>query len=226
MTAELLSTIDIDPDGPPRASVIWLHGLGADGSDFVPIVPELGLDPTLGVRFVFPHAPRIPVTVNFGMVMRAWYDIASLGPEGEHDLEGLRRSAEAVRLLVEREIERGIPSHRLVLAGFSQGGAVALHLGPRYPRPLAGILALSTYLATGESLEEERAAANAEVRIFQGHGTMDPMVPVSMGEAARDRLRDLGYPVEWRTYPIPHAVSPEEIGDIGNWLGKVLGENG
>jgi phospholipase/carboxylesterase len=226
MAPELLSAITIEPDGPARASVIWLHGLGADGNDFVPIVPELGLDPSLGVRFVFPHAPKIAVTVNFGMVMRAWYDIESLGPEGRHDLAGLRRSADAVRLLVEREVERGIPTHRLVLAGFSQGGAVALHLGPRYPEPLAGVLALSGYLVTGESLEAERAPANSGVRIWQGHGTQDPMVPIALGEAARDRLLALGYPVVWKSYPISHGVSPEEIQDVGAWLGDVLGEEG
>ena len=221
MTNEPLRRVEIDARGPADASVIWLHGLGADGHDFEPVVPHLGAPP--GTRFVFPHAPAIPVTVNGGMVMPAWYDILALDLERRVDEDGVRRSADAVAALIGEERERGIPSERIVLAGFSQGGAIALHLGLRHPERLAGILALSTYLAVETGLEEERSAANAETPILQAHGTHDPMVRLERGEAARDRLTALGYSVTWKQYPIEHAVSMDEIQDVGAWLREVLG---
>jgi len=222
MEREQLSCVEIEPDTPARRSVIWLHGLGADGHDFEPIVPYLGLDPALAVRFVFPHAPRIPVTLNLGMVMPAWYDIRTPDLRKEPDLPGLHRSAEAVRRLLEREEARGVPPGRVVLAGFSQGGAVALHLGLRYAKPLAGILALSTYLVEEESLDAEAAGANRATPVFQAHGTFDPMVPLERGRAAHDRLAAMGYDASWRTYPMEHQVNAEEIEDVGRWLAGVL----
>ena len=223
MSASLLPCVEVPPEGPARAAVIWLHGLGADGHDFEPVVPALALPASLGVRFVFPHAPRIPVSINEGMVMPAWYDIRDPSLDRRVDEAGVLRSSEAVLRLLVRETERGIPPRRIVLAGFSQGGAVALHLGLRHPERLAGILALSTYLVRGDSLEAERSRANRDVPIFLAHGTEDPMVPIAHGEAARDRLRAMGYPVRWRSYRMAHQVCPEEIGDIGAWLGEVLG---
>jgi phospholipase/carboxylesterase len=198
--------------------VVWLHGLGADGHDFEPIVPYLGLEPSLGVRFVFPHAPRRPVTINMGMVMPAWYDIR--GPELRRDQDeaGIRTSAEQVRALVAREVERGVPSKRIVLAGFSQGGAMALYVALRHPEALAGVLALSTYLVLDSTLDEEAAAANRTIPLFQAHGTADPLVGLERGEAARDRLRALGYGVEWKSYPMGHELCPDEIRDVGAWL--------
>lgn len=216
--SELLDCVELDPVGPTRASVIWLHGLGADGHDFVPIVPELDLPRDAGVRFVFPHAPSIPVTLNMGMVMPAWYDIQVLDLERRHDEGGIRRSAAQVEALIERELERGVPAERIVLAGFSQGGAVALFVGLRHPARIAGIVALSTYLVCEDSLDAERSTANADVPIFQAHGTADPMVPLARGEACRDALVDRGYRVDFHTYPMPHAVHPAEIAEIGAFL--------
>ena len=215
--------VEIAPPRPAKAAVIWLHGLGADGNDFVPIVPYLALDPALDVRFVFPHAPAIPVTLNGGMVMPAWYDIRDLGPESRHDAAGIRASAAAVAALVEREVERGVPSRKIVLAGFSQGGAVAVHTALRHPQPLAGIVALSTYLVLGDELPSAIAAANRGIAVFQAHGTRDPMVTFPRGEALREKLVELGCEVEWRTYPMAHEVCLEEIREIGSWLAARLG---
>ncbi|MFO1054663.1 MAG: dienelactone hydrolase family protein [Planctomycetota bacterium] len=220
----LLPCVEIDPVGPVRASVIWLHGLGADGHDFEPIVPELGLEPAAGVRFVFPHAPAIPVTLNGGYVMPAWYDIAEVDLRRRHDEAGIRRSAAQVEALIAREVDSGVPASRIVLAGFSQGGAIALFQGLRHRHRLAGVLALSTYLVCEDSLLHERSDANRDVPIFMGHGTYDPMVQLARGEAARDALLALGYPVEFHTYPMPHSVHPVEIADIGAWLRRVLVE--
>ena len=218
-----LPRVTIEPDEPARGSVIWLHGLGADGHDFEPIVPYLGLDPSLRVRFVFPHAPPRPVTVNAGMIMRAWYDIRQLGSREDEDEHGIRESATLLTGVIEEERERGVPSERIVLAGFSQGGALALHVALRHPAPLAGLLVLSAYLVLEEQVEAERHAANRTLPIFQAHGTLDPMVPVTAGERARDVLLRLGYPVEWRAYPMGHEVRPEEIRHIGTALGRMLG---
>ncbi len=222
---ELLPCVEVDPPNgvPVRASVIWLHGLGADGHDFEPIVPELGLPRDAGVRFVFPHAPSIPVTINQGFVMPAWYDITEPDLGQRHDEPGIRRSAGQVRALIAREQERhAVAANRIVLAGFSQGGAVALFAGLRHPDRLAGILALSTYLVGTETLERERSAANRDVPIFEAHGTFDPVVPPAYGEATRAQLEALGHAVEWHTYPMPHAVCAQEIVDVGAWLGRVL----
>lgn len=221
MAHEPLSCVELEPrDGPAERAILWLHGLGADGNDFVPIVPELGLDPALRVRFVFPHAPAIPVTINMGMVMRAWYDITDLDLGRRHDADGVRRSASAVAQLIAREEARGIPAERIVLAGFSQGGAIALHEGLRHPKRLAGIVALSTYLVLEATLGEEASPANAALPIFQAHGTHDPMVPVAAGERARDRLVASGHDVEWHAYPMEHQVCGPEISDLGAWLGE------
>lgn len=222
MSSAHLPAVELDPEGEPTHSVIWLHGLGADGNDFPPIVPELGLAEPLRVRFVFPHAPIRPVTVNNGMAMRAWYDIRGLDLETGRDVEGLRRSADDVAQLVEREIERGVPSERIVLAGFSQGGAVAMHLALRYPTRLAGLIALSTYMLTGESLDEEASEANRDLPVFQGHGSHDPLVLPEWGVAARDRMVAHGCDVVWGTWPMEHHVCQEEIQELGAWMRRTL----
>ena len=224
MTASLLPAVVLEPPGPHTASVVWLHGLGANGHDFEPVVPMLGLAPNHGVRFVFPHAPQIPVTLNMGMVMPAWYDISEIDLRRRHDEDGVRRSARQAEAWIDHEIADGIPSEKIVLAGFSQGGAIALFLGTRYSKPLAGILALSTYLVCEESLEAESSAANRNTPILQIHGSADPMVPMPRGEAARDRLLEAGYSVDWLNYPMQHEVCTEEIATIGRWLGARLGD--
>jgi len=198
-----------------RASVIWLHGLGADGHDFEPIVDELGL-PEL--RFVFPHAPVIPVTINGGMPMRAWFDIVGLAPGSPQDAAGIRRSAAAVSALIDAETARGIASERIVLAGFSQGGAVALHAALRDARPLAGVIALSTFLPLAETLAAEKSGANARIPIFMAHGDADAVIPIQMAEQSRELLEREGYDVEWHRYPIAHTVSLDEVRDIARWL--------
>ena len=224
MTAEtLLPCIEQEPPGAATAAVIWLHGLGADGHDFAPIVPQLGLPPGHGVRFVFPHAPRIPVTLNGGFVMPAWYDIKSLDRAG-HDEAGIRRSAAEIAKLVARENARGIPPSRIGLAGFSQGGAIALFTGLRHPQRLAGIMALSTFLVAPEAIAAELAPANRDVPIFQAHGTLDPMVPNALGTFTREWLTQRGWTVESHDYPMAHQVCLEEIQAVGAWLRGVLPE--
>ena len=220
MSDPLLPCVEIEPAAEARHSVIWLHGLGADGHDFEPIVPYLGVDDSRAVRFVFPHAPRIPVTINMGLIMPAWYDITEMDLRRRHDEAGVHRSAEQVRALIHREHRRGVPSERIVLAGFSQGGAVALHVGLRFEERLAGLLALSTYLVCQDSLEAERSEANRDVKIFQAHGELDPMVPVARGREAHDRLVELGYAASFKTYPMQHEVHPLEIRDVGVWLNE------
>jgi len=222
VSSSYLECVEIEPRQKATSSVIWLHGLGADGHDFEPIVPSLGLPEDHAIRFVFPHAPRIPVTLNQGMVMRAWYDIVELDLKRGHDEEGIRRSARRLEELIVRENQRGVPCERIVLAGFSQGGAISLFTGLRYPERLAGILALSTYLLLESSLEQERSPINADLPIFQAHGIFDPMVPFDKGSAARDRLQQLGYAVQWHEYPMQHQVVMEEIQAIGVWLQNVL----
>jgi phospholipase/carboxylesterase len=226
LAEELLSCVEIEPAVPAERSVLWLHGLGADGHDFEPIVPHLGIDPGLAVRFVFPHAPRIPVTINMGLIMPAWYDLTPDGSGWRHDERGIRRSAEQVRALIARENARGVPTGRIVLAGFSQGGAIALHLGLRYEERFAGLLALSTYLVLPETVEAERSEANRGISIFQGHGEWDPMVPVDRGREAHERLVELGYDAEFRAYRMQHEVNPDEIAHVGEWLGKRLAAAG
>jgi phospholipase/carboxylesterase len=221
--SQLLSCVEIEPARRAQATVILLHGLGADGHDFAPVVPYLGLDPKLAVRFVFPHAPRIPVSLNAGMVMPAWYDIRDLDLKNRHDAEGIARTSEKVRALIEREVERGIPSRKIVLAGFSQGGAIAVHVGLRHPQALAGLVALSTYLVLGDTLAAEASSANRGIRVLQAHGTEDPMVTYPRGVALRDALTEVGCDVEWHTYPMGHEVCMEEHVEIGKWLQATLG---
>ena len=208
-------------DRAPTATVIWLHGLGADGHDFAPIVPELGAVREW-TRFVFPHAPPRPVSINFGMTMRAWYDIRDEGSGFVSNAGHLRESQVTVEELIAAEIDAGVRAERIVLAGFSQGGAVAFQTALRQPRRLAGLMALSTYLPLADTLASERSAANADIPVFMAHGTHDPLVGVERALASRDTLLDLGYDVEWHTYPMPHAVCPEEIRDIGAWLARTL----
>lgn len=217
----MLETIEVETGARPEAAVIWLHGLGADGHDFEPIVPELRLPDRLRVRFVFPHAPMRPVTINAGMRMRAWYDIAQLGP-GPEDEAGIRASQAEIEKLLAREVERGIRAGRIVLAGFSQGGALALHTALRHTEPLAGVVALSTWLPLAARLPAERSAANAAVPIFMAHGTQDPMVPPALARASCAALERLGYAVEWHEYPVPHSVCGEEIADIAAFLVRIL----
>ncbi|MCU0864035.1 MAG: alpha/beta hydrolase [Planctomycetes bacterium] len=219
---KLLECVEIDPRGPVRSSVIWLHGLGADGHDFAPIVPELGLPVSLGVRFVLPHADSIPVTINGGMRMPAWYDIAEVDLQRRHDEPGIRRSAGQVAALIARERQRGVPSERIVLAGFSQGGAVAVFEGLRHPERLAGIVALSTYLVGEPSLDAERTAVNQDVPILQVHGTADAVVVPARGAALGAALRRRGYAVESLDYPMQHEVCWEEIVAIAGFLRRVL----
>jgi phospholipase/carboxylesterase len=214
-----LDTIEIETGPSPRAAVIWLHGLGADGHDFEPIVPELGMPAAPAVRFVFPHAPLQPVTINGGAVMRAWYDVAA---DGRQDAAGVRASQTRVEALVARERARGVAPRSVVLAGFSQGGAMALQTGLRHPERLAGIVALSGYLPLPESVADEVSQANRGVPIFMAHGTQDPVIPLSWATRSRDRLAALGYAIEWHEYRMPHSVCAEEIADIGGWLRTVL----
>jgi len=217
-----LPCVEIQTAEKPVHAVIWLHGLGADGNDFAPIIPQL-VDPAWpAVRFVFPHAPVRPVTVNGGMPMRAWYDIAGMRIEDKQDDAGLRASVGEVDQLIAREIERGVPSRHILLAGFSQGGAVVLSAGLRSKEPLAGIVALSTYLMFAERLATEQSAANAHAPIFVGHGSVDPVVPQALGIAARDALAKLGHAVAWHSYPMAHQVCMEEIADLRAWIGAHL----
>ena len=225
MSEQLLEAIEIETGRNPAASVIWMHGLGADGNDFVPVVQELGLPQALPVRFIFPHAPMQPVTINNGYVMRAWYDVSLDDLEGRSrraDENGVRASQAAIGKLIAREAEKGISFKNIVLAGFSQGGAVALQTGLRYPQQLAGVLALSTYLPLADSLPQEASPANLRTPIFMAHGTHDPVVPYAIGSNSKEFLGKMGYSVEWHDYPMQHTVSLEEIQDIGIWLKRVL----
>ncbi len=225
MSEAVLPCVELSPSGKADSAVIWLHGLGADGHDFEPIVPQLGLPRGLAVRFVFPHAPAIPVSLNYGMAMPAWYDIA--GPDlrtTRHDEAGIRRSAARVEALIAREKTRGVPASRIVLAGFSQGGAIAVHVALRHAERLAGLVALSTYLVLEDTVEAEQSQANLDLPILQCHGTFDPMGPEERGRACRDKLLSLGRPVRYRTWPMEHQVCAEEIEEIGGWLAERLAE--
>ena len=220
-----LETLEIDPDRPATGSVIWMHGLGADASDFYSVVPELGLAAETAVRFVFPNAPRIPVTINMGMIMRAWYDVTGF-ERGDQDEPRIRQSATWINEVVAREVDRGIAPGRIVLAGFSQGGAMALFAGLRQPEPIAGVICLSGYLLLDEELEPIDQAGGPKPPIFQAHGTGDPLVPYTTGLRSRDLLTGAGYGVEWHEYPMGHQVCLQEIRDIGVWLTRVLGSAG
>jgi phospholipase/carboxylesterase len=221
----MLETIELETAGNPTAAVIWMHGLGADGNDFVPIVNELDLSHAPAIRFVFPHAPMMPVTINNGYVMRAWYDVSLGDLEGKSrraDENGVRQSQAQIEALIAREVDRKIPFKNIVLAGFSQGGAMALQTGLRYPQTLAGVMALSCYLPCGESFAAEASTANAKTPVMIAHGTEDPVVAYAMGKNTRDLLLRSGYSVEWHEYPMQHSVCLEEVRDIGTWLTRVL----
>lgn len=222
MTTSPLETIQIDTAPNPTVSVIWLHGLGADGNDFVPIVRELDLAGCPPIRFVFPHAPTMPVTINGGYVMRAWYDILGTDIARREDEAGLRKSQVAVEQLIAQEKARGIPADRIILAGFSQGCAMTLQTGLRHSEKLAGLLCLSGYVPLHTLIEAERESANHDTPIFLAHGRGDPIIPIDRAEQSRDLLLSLGHPVEWHEYMMPHSVCAEEIEDISAWLRRVL----
>lgn len=214
----MLETLEIETGAAPRAAVIWLHGLGADGHDFEPIVPELRLPDTLAVRFVFPHAPVRPVTINNGMRMRAWYDILQLGG-GPEDETGIRASEALTKELIAKQ---NLPANRIVIAGFSQGGAIALQTALRYPERLAGVLALSTYLPLAAMLSKERSDANRDVPVFMAHGLYDDIIPLRRAEQSKALLEAAGWSIEWHSYPMPHSVCGDEIADIARFLVKTL----
>lgn len=215
-------SVVLEPTATADAVIIWLHGLGADGNDFVPIVTSLGLGPAQRWRFIFPHAPVMPVTLNGGMPMRAWYDILSLDRAGLQDASGMHRSQKRIDSLIASQIAGGISSQRIVIAGFSQGGAIALQTALRYPKALAGLLALSTYLPLADSLEKEASAANRKIPILMQHGRHDPVLSHALGTASRDQLRQLGYTVVWDEYPMQHEVCAPQIDRIGEWLRERL----
>ncbi len=216
----LLPAIEHETLPNPDCTVIWLHGLGADGNDFAPIVPELHLPKDAAIRFIFPHAPAIPVTINGGFVMPAWYDILETDIARKVDTAGLMASAQAINAFISRELDRGIDSKRIVMAGFSQGGAVAYQVALSFAKPLGGLLAMSTYLATADTLQYN--AANKEIPITIQHGEYDPVVPEQLGRASTSKLSSLGYKVSYQTYPMEHAVCPKQIGDIAKWLQGIL----
>ncbi len=222
MTHHLLPTVDVQTGPGPTATVIWLHGLGADGHDFEPIVPELGLPEGLHVRFVFPHAPSIPVSINGGYIMPAWYDIRHADIGYQQDERGIVDSARQIQMLIDREEMHGIESDRIILAGFSQGAAMALHVGMRQGEALAGIIALSGYLPLAEKAAKEICPGSRETPIFMAHGVDDPIVPYPLGDRSHRTVIELGYDVTWHSYPMEHAVCHEEIVAIGRWITKIL----
>ncbi len=222
MKTRTLPAIEVLTGENPTATIIWLHGLGADGHDFEPIVPQLGLPADLSVRFVFPHAPSMPVSINGGFIMPAWYDIKHTDIGYQQDEAGIRESARQIQLLVEREELRGISAERIILAGFSQGGAMALHVGMRQGEPLAGILALSCYLPIAEKVEGELFEESRSTPIFMAHGVNDPVVPYALGDNSHRKLQALGFDVDWHSYPMEHSVCPEEIVKIGRWISSIL----
>jgi len=223
MTA--LPCIEIETAPNPSASVIWLHGLGADGNDFVPIIPQLHLSECPAIRFVFPSAPSIAVTVNGGYVMPAWYDITERDINAREDLAGIHKSAAVISELIEREASRGIAYDNIVLAGFSQGCAMSLQVGLRFPHRLAGIMALSGYLPLAKSLPSERSEANSQTPIFMAHGVWDAVIVPERAEASADALEKLGYQVDWNTYPMEHSLHPDELVDISRFLTMVLSKS-
>ena len=223
-TLPLLETIEVATSEHPTATVIWMHGLGADGNDFVPIVRELDLEGCPGIRFVFPHAETMPITINNGYVMRAWYDILGMDLVRREDENGLRASQARIEALIAREIERGISAEHIVLAGFSQGCAMTLQTGLRYPQTLAGLMCLSGYLPLADKIADERSNANQHTPVFMAHGRGDGVVVIDRAEASRDRLQALGYDIEWHEYLMPHSVCAEEIDDISAWLKRVLSQ--
>jgi phospholipase/carboxylesterase len=219
---EILPAIEMESskEAEVNASIIWLHGLGADGNDFAPIVPQLNLPTEFGIRFIFPHAPSIPVTINNGYVMPAWYDIKQMDIDRHVDDEQLKQSAQWVHNLIDREIERGVASDRIIIAGFSQGGAVSFEAALTYEKPLAGIMALSTYFATAKTIEINPLHSSLPILIC--HGALDPVVPETMGKQSLETLQSKGFEPEYHSYPMEHAVCPQEIGDIATWIGRIL----
>ncbi len=222
MNPEQLSTIEIQPESEHKYSVIWLHGLGADGHDFEGLVPELHLSARANIHFIFPNAPVQPVTINGGMSMRSWYDILEMSLERKVDIDGIYQSAGLIDLLIRQEIDKGIPSTNILLAGFSQGGVIALHTGLKHPDKLAGIVALSTYLPTIEQLKTERSAANNAMPIFMAHGIIDPIVAVESGKAAFDTLKSMNYNIEWHDYVMEHSLCIEEIEHISMFMNSIF----
>ncbi|MGI9263805.1 MAG: alpha/beta hydrolase [Gammaproteobacteria bacterium] len=220
---EPLEVVEATTGENPSASVIWLHGLGADGHDFEPIVPDLKLPGGPDLRFVFPHAPVRPVTINAGYPMRAWYDIRSIDRSAPSDIDGIKSSMAGVRSLIENEVSRGVATDRIILAGFSQGGGIALNTALRYPKPLAGVIGLSTWVPGIDDLEAECDSANGSTPLFLAHGSLDPMVPEAHGRDSADKLEAMGYPVTWNSYPMMHSVCPEEIIAVRDWLVARLG---
>ena len=217
-----LQTIQIETQDNPDSAVIWLHGLGANGDDFAPIVPQLGLSPKLAIRFIFPHAPIMPITINQGYQMPGWYDIVSNDIVSGEDEQGIKKTSTAIEQMCAEQETLGISSNRIILAGFSQGGAIALYCGLRYPRPLGGIMALSTYLPLHSSLQNEAADANRSTDIFMAHGLQDDVVASKFGKHSFQLLKDSAYSIHWHEYLMPHSVCPEEINDIGIWLNNRL----
>jgi phospholipase/carboxylesterase len=217
----LLETLEIETAPSPRAAVIWMHGLGADGHDFAGIEREV-TPPGAALRYVYPHAPMMPVTINNGYVMRAWYDVFGVAGERREDEAGVRASQERIEQLIAREKARGIPARAIVLAGFSQGGALALHTGLRHPERLAGVMALSCFLPVARTVATEASAANRDVPIFMAHGIADDLIPVTRARTARDTLLELGYKVEWHEYPMGHSLCPQEIEEIAAWLQRII----
>ncbi len=217
-----IDSIQINPTAAHKASIIWLHGLGADGNDFASIVPELHLSNDLGIRFVFPHAPMIPVTINGGYVMRAWYDIVSLDVDKHADKNGIQQSVALLTQLIDHEVSLGIPTNKIIVAGFSQGAVVALTTGLTYAKQLGGILALSGYLPDATNVLTNAADANKTTPIFVGHGTQDTVVPYFLGQQTESALTTAGYTVAWHSYPMPHSVCMEEIDDIGRWIRNIF----
>ena len=220
---ELLPHITLESGDSPQHSIIWMHGLGADGEDFVPVAEQMPLP--VAVRYVFPHAPMQPVTINGGYVMRAWYDIIATNIGAQQDEAGIRNSQAEIEKLIAQERERGVAAENIYLAGFSQGGAIALHTGIRHAERLGGIIALSTYLPLAQTLPQEASAACRELPIFMAHGSGDPIVPYELGRASADKLEGWGYPLDWHEYEMPHSVCMEEIGDLASWLGRQLGRS-
>lgn len=222
MPTPILPAHEITLGDQPSASIIWMHGLGADGYDFAPIVKELQLPDSLSMRFVFPHAPRQPITINNGFLMPAWYDVMSFERGEEEDETGIRESQAAIEALIRRENERGVPTQRIVLAGFSQGGAIALQTALRHPEPLAGLMALSTYLPLQGSLAAEASAANRQLPVFMAHGSQDTVIRPDYAALSRHALEEAGYAVEWHLYPMAHSVCMEEVAHISDYLTRVL----
>lgn len=220
---QLLPAIELEPSQPPIGSVIWLHGLGADGHDFAPIVPVFNFPETMPLRFIFPHAPEIPVTMNNGYVMRAWYDIVSISMDQHADQKGIQDSVQKIIDFIEHEKARGIPSHKIMIAGFSQGAVIALSTALAYTETLGGIIALSGYLPEAEYQLTHAKDANKKTPIFLAHGNADPVVPFFLGKSLHQLLEKFQYPVDWHTYEMQHSVCPQEIQDIAQWIKKLFG---